>query len=608
MKSKIHENLIQINKEVSKTKGKKSFIITPIQRETKLTNNIGGPAMNTHAKLFGIALLFLGACTSSYKTTNSGSSDDIYFSTKDVNSYENEAQTTDGAEPSNGEYRTVYDEPSTGSQQKNAAPEPDYVETESYTDETGDTYITNNYYEDNSSDYEYDDYYDYSYASRLRRFYQPTYSYGYYDTYYTNSYWYSYNPYDYGVSIYLGYPWWGYNNYAGWGYYGNNWGYNNHHHHHGWANYYHHHHSYGGYYGQYGYGYGNGYGYGYGSGYGYGYGDGYGYGYGGNTGYNSFYYNSYDVTNTYYGPRYATTSNSAAVTHTSLAESYEKEYGKGNSLVSHMETAQEISPAHVNQGLTTAPGNSGHSIGNASNVSTTSKPMNNATMPLVNSKGTAGLDHKAPVKSKPVKSEPVKNTNTYVKSNTHGNVKSGTYGVTKGVKGNDKGSVSHSGYNYNSNKPVKVVRPKEHVQPSSTKSGNGYSSKPATKPTRNSSQSYNKPNNGYSQKGKTYSNRNSSYTKPRSNSNSHSNYSKPKSTGTSRPNYSKPNSSYSRPKQSTSQPRSSTPRTSTQRSSTPRTSTQRSSAPRSSTQRSSSPSRSSSPKSRTSTPKTSRPR
>jgi len=561
----------------------KNHLLTPIKGETKLTNNIGGPAMNTHAKLFGIALLFLSACSSSYKSTNSGSSDDIYFSTNDQNTYEDAAQTTDEAGTSYDEYKTVYDESSNnGSQQKRMAQDPQYVitESESYTDPDGDTYITNNYYEESGSDYVYDDYYDFSYASRLRRFYQPTYSYGYYDTYYTNSYWYSYNPYDYGVSIYLGYPWWSYNNHLGWGYYGNYWGYNHHHHHHhyGWADYYHHHHAYGGYYGQYGYGYGyNGYGYGYGDGYGYGYGD---------MGYSPYYYNSYDVTNTYYGPRYATASNSN-ITHNALAESYEKEHGKGKTLDSYMETPKNIGPAHINNATTTSPAGVAHTKGSTTNyVSTTSKPVHSTSKPLVNNKPVV-MDSKAPVKSQPVKS-------TIVKSNTYGSVKANKHEVTKGPKGVDNGSVSHTVYDYNSSKPVKAVRPKEHVQPSSTNTGHGYSSKPEAKPTRNTSHSYNKPNNGYSQQGKTYSNRNSSYSKPRSNSNSHSSYSKPKSSATSRPSYSKPKSSYSKPKQSSSQPRSSTPRTSTQRSTSPSRST-------------ASPSRSSS-KPRSSAPKTSRPR
>lgn len=92
----------------------------------------------------------------------------------------------------------------------------------------------NPYYKDPA--YSPDDYYDNQYASRLKRFHNPTYGLGYYDSYYTNSYFYNQNPYQYGVSIYNGYNFWGpsYNNYmyvpnynwGGWYGYGSNFGYN----------------------------------------------------------------------------------------------------------------------------------------------------------------------------------------------------------------------------------------------------------------------------------------------------------------------------------------------------------------------------------------------
>lgn len=162
-------------------------------------------------------------------------------------------------------------------------------------------------------EFKYDDYYDYEYATRVRRFNNRIDGLSYYDNYYTNSYWYNPNPYNYGVSVYNGYSWWGssYNSYSynpsvnfysnwgwgcnsGYGYNGYNpymagyaQGYNN-----GFNN---------GYFGSY-YGYGNPYGFnGYGNPYGYG---GYG-GYGYNNPYNGWgYYNSYDLNSSYsYGPR-----------------------------------------------------------------------------------------------------------------------------------------------------------------------------------------------------------------------------------------------------------------------------------------------------------------
>lgn len=172
-------------------------------------------------------------------------------------------------------------------------------------------------------EFKYDDYYDYEYATRVKRFNNNINGLSYYDNYYTNSYWYNQNPYNYGVSVYNGYNWWGsnYNNYSynpsvsfynswGWGY-GNQFnncyngynpymsaysqGYNN-----GFNN---------GMYGNY-YGYGSPYG-GYGSGFGFGSYYGYGnYGYGNPYGYNNpynngwGYYNAYDNNSSYsYGPR-----------------------------------------------------------------------------------------------------------------------------------------------------------------------------------------------------------------------------------------------------------------------------------------------------------------
>lgn len=61
----------------------------------------------------------------------------------------------------------------------------------------------NPYYQD--PQYNSDDYYDYKYASQMRRFNNPVSGVGYYDNYYTNSYMYNQNPYSYGSSIYGSY-------------------------------------------------------------------------------------------------------------------------------------------------------------------------------------------------------------------------------------------------------------------------------------------------------------------------------------------------------------------------------------------------------------------
>ncbi|MCD6065976.1 MAG: serine/threonine protein kinase [Bacteroidetes bacterium] len=188
------------------------------------------------------------------------------------------------------------------------ADEPKPVETASTQQVVVPQDTSNNpYYADR--DFDYDDYYDNQYASRIRRFHNPNCGVGYYDSYYTNSYFYNYNPYQYGVSIYNGYNFWGpsYNNYM----YVSN--YN-------WGGYY----GYGSNYGYNSYcnsGWGIGLGYGYSSGYYNNWYNPYSYGYNPYYGYNNFYnpyyspygyggYNPYGYSNpydynsySYYGPR-----------------------------------------------------------------------------------------------------------------------------------------------------------------------------------------------------------------------------------------------------------------------------------------------------------------
>jgi len=182
----------------------------------------------------------------------------------------------------------------------------------------------NPYYQD--PNFNYDDYYDNAYAARIRRFNNPIYGTGYYDTYNTNSYFYNGNPNCYGNSIYSSYNmgYGGSSYYNGGGYYSPSNSF--------WNAYYNPY--YNGFNSPYG-GYGNGWNMSYGIGYGNGcggngynpYGMGYGYGgynpysYGG-YGYNPYspyggygysspmtsggYYNSYDYNSgsySHYGPR-----------------------------------------------------------------------------------------------------------------------------------------------------------------------------------------------------------------------------------------------------------------------------------------------------------------
>ena len=86
-------------------------------------------------------------------------------------------------------------------------------------------------------EFDYDDCYDYYYTSRLRRFHGPYFGFSYYNNYYTNSFWYSHNPYNCGVSIYYGYnfwnpwymdPWHNYHFGLGYHYPHHHWAYHNH--------------------------------------------------------------------------------------------------------------------------------------------------------------------------------------------------------------------------------------------------------------------------------------------------------------------------------------------------------------------------------------------
>ena len=67
-------------------------------------------------------------------------------------------------------------------------------------DNSGDTYVTNNYYGGDTEEYVYyeDEDYDYYYSSRVRRFHRPYRGFGYYDPCYTNSYWYEPDPFFWG--------------------------------------------------------------------------------------------------------------------------------------------------------------------------------------------------------------------------------------------------------------------------------------------------------------------------------------------------------------------------------------------------------------------------
>lgn len=268
--------------------------------------------VNTSAKLF---VVLMGLSLASV-AQNGKYDDDVYYSpSKAQSDKENNPQPSQSNTGSN-----VNDYSAPQQSQGSSDSRFDYSNTEqrepssSTTEQRdGNTYVTNNYYDE-------DDYYDYYYASRIRRFHRPLWGYSYYDPFYTNSYWYDYNPYNWGTSIYLGYNWWapsawyspsycsfgyGYNPWNGWGW-SIGWGYNP------WNSWS-------------GYGWNGGYHNGYANGYWNGYYDGYNNGlYNGY--YNPYYFNSYDqlsYNNVYYGPRRtSSTSNKTANTPRSVGQNY----------------------------------------------------------------------------------------------------------------------------------------------------------------------------------------------------------------------------------------------------------------------------------------------
>lgn len=241
----------------------------PIQNNTSIKE---GKPMKPIAILSLFAAMLMASCTAS----KSGVTvyDDVYYSPKDkvVHVTEVVVTTNDQRQITNAEYKQEYYQEET-----------QYTTDPSYeTPYTGSQYYTDP--QDGSvSNYYFGDYYDYSYTSRLRRFHSPGFG-SYYNDYYTNMYWYNYDPYYYGTSIYIGYG--GYPScYYGWGWPRSSY----------WSSWYSPYYMYGMGYPHYYYG-------GYSSywmGYKHGYWDGY---YGSYYG-NDWYYNSNDKNSYYYGPR-----------------------------------------------------------------------------------------------------------------------------------------------------------------------------------------------------------------------------------------------------------------------------------------------------------------
>jgi hypothetical protein len=456
-------------------------IITPI----KYKENI---PMKNIVKILAVSVLFLSACKSTYQTRSMY--DDVYYSKKDATvattatqpdaktiSSENYSTSNDKSENnavtnnentqnSNATEAQVAEDTTSTSSYSNE--KPNYSTSETYYDENGNpTEVNNNYF--------YDDYYDYAYSARLRRFYNPYDGFGYYDNYYTNYYWYTNNPWDWGVSIYCGSPWWypsfysfdpywgGYNNYWGfghshWGWYGNN----------GWGNH--------------------------------GYWDGYG-------NYASNYYNSYDHNSHYYGPRTDfKTSNLSSSRNLSFGEKYQ------NATINTSVIKNNTIPAKPSNVINTGNITPVKNQASIKNVPANNKPSE-------------------PIPVKPAKNNitPVKPNNTKVnqqlvvpKKNVV-NVKNGQqYSVPKGKTTTTTPTNNAPKQNYS--------KPKTYVSPSySQPKSNQYYSKPKTYSSPgNNSVMPPKSNNNYSQPRSSGS---PSYSAPKSSSSN--TYSSPRSSSSS---------------------------------------------------------------------------
>lgn len=262
------------------------------------------PAMKTIRFQYILPVLALITSCSSTYYPGSSQVDDVYYSPRN-----NPAPAVGASAPASAPSPNAY-----SSEPSNYNPSPstqsedlsqDFNYSSGQTDEQGSSTITNNYYNQ-------DDYYDYAYSARIRRFYDPVIGAGFYDPFYTNMYWYDYNPIHWGSSIYLGYNWWappaafyqpfgwnglsvgiGWNNW-GWGGGWNNWGWGG-----GWNNW-----GWGG--GWNNWGWGGGYWNGFNQGYWNGFYDGLWAGTAGNP----YYYNSFDNNSWHYGPRGSASTNS----------------------------------------------------------------------------------------------------------------------------------------------------------------------------------------------------------------------------------------------------------------------------------------------------------
>ncbi len=138
-------------------------------------------------------VLLLSACNSTRQA--SSVNDDVYFSPRNApQEVYTPSQNKTSTQPSQSNPANTGNGPGNSNRSESQY---DYAENNARTGS------------DNGRTFDMDDYYDYSYAARIRRF-NTTYAtgLGYYDPYYTNIYYYDYNPISFGTSVYTTYGFW----------------------------------------------------------------------------------------------------------------------------------------------------------------------------------------------------------------------------------------------------------------------------------------------------------------------------------------------------------------------------------------------------------------
>lgn len=176
------------------------------------THLISGSMKLIHS-ILGVLLISFGSSCSTYQPGIVTEPDDRYYSLRDAKKEQRAARklsTSRSSAFADTDNLNNQNVPNDNDNYQRITDPNDYSSNDGTT-------IINNY---NGGGFDMDNYYDYMYASRIRRFHRNTASFGYYDPFFTNTYFYNPNPFLFGNSIYSSYGF--FNPYVPWGF--NNWG------------------------------------------------------------------------------------------------------------------------------------------------------------------------------------------------------------------------------------------------------------------------------------------------------------------------------------------------------------------------------------------------